>query len=157
MAYSTSTSIYTMLAGLNTSAANTAIINQYITRVAGKIDNYVINQYNPAGWTNAASTPPGIVQISDAIVAMWTMRSLFTRDGQNVNKWVSELGAQALKDLDKIAEGKISLANNSSAREGINTQIESTTEDYHPIFDIDESENWDLDADQLDDIADARE
>ena len=157
MAYSTSTSIYTMLPGLSTSAANTAIIDQYITRVAGKIDGYVINRYSPAGWTSAASTPPGIIQISDAITSMWTMRSLYTRDGQNINEWVAELGEQALKDLDKISSGEISLANSSSEREGINTQVESTTEDYTPIFDIDESENWIEDPDQLDDISNDRE
>jgi phage gp36-like protein len=157
MAYSTNTSIYTMLPGLNTSAANTAIIDQYITRVAGKIDNYVINRYSPGGWTSASSTPPGIIQISDAIVAMWTMRSLFTRDGQNRNEWVDDLGGQALKDLNKIANGEISLADNSSGRESENTQIESTTEDYHPVFAIDEPEDWEIDPDQLDDISDDRE
>ena len=99
MGYSTSTSIYTMLPGLTNNSANTAIINQYNTRVKGKIGNYVIGLYNPANWTSAGSTPPGIIQISDSIVAMWTMRSLFTRDGQNVNNWVAELGHQALEDL----------------------------------------------------------
>ena len=156
MAYSTNTSIYTMLPGLNTSAANTAIINQYITRVAGKIDNYVLNLYNPSGWTTAASTPPGIIQISDALVAMWSMRSLYTRDGLNINDWVADLGEQALKDLEKIANGEISLADNSSKRVSINTQVESSTEDYMPIFNLDESENWEIDSDQLDDIADDR-
>ena len=157
MGYSTFTSIYTMLPGLNTSAANTAIINQYITRVTGKINSYVIDLYNPASWTTATSTPPAIILISDAITAMWTMRSLFTRDGQNRNEWVADLGAQALKDLDKISKGEISLANNSSTKETTNTLIESNTEDYTPIFNIDESEDWIIDADQLDDISDDRE
>jgi len=156
MGYSTSTSIYTMLPGLTNNTANTAIIDQYITRVKGKIDNYVIGLYSPGDWTTAASTPPGIIQISDSIVAMWTMRSLFTRDGQNVNNWVAELGKQALEDLEKIASGEINLVNNSSSREGIHTQISSDTEDYTPIFNLDEPEDWIIDNDQLDDISDDR-
>lgn len=158
MAYSTSTSIYTMLPGLNTSAANDAIINQYKDRVKGKIDNFIIGLYDPSGWTSASSTPPGITQISDAIIAMWIMRSLFTRDGQNKNDWVEELGKMAIMDLKKIASGELKLADNSGKRVNTSIQmIESTTEDYHPVFDIDEPEDWTLDSDQLEDISDDRE
>lgn len=158
MAYSTSTSIYTMLPGLNTSAANTAIIDQYKDRVAGKIDNFVIGLYDPSGWTSQSTTPPGIIQISDAIVAMWTMRSLFTRDGQNKNDWVEELGKMAGMDLKKIASGELKLADNNSKRIKMAIQlVESTTEDYSPTFNLDSSENWETDPDQLDAISDDRE
>jgi len=157
MGYSTSTSIYTMLPGLTNNSATTAIINQYNTRVKGKIGNYVIGLYTPANWSNAASTPPGIIQISDSIIAMWTMRSLFTRDGQNVNNWVAELGKQALEDLKKIADGEITLVNNSGGLETTKTQIQSSSEDYTPIFDLDEPEDWIIDTDQLDTISDDRE
>jgi len=157
MGYSTSTSIYTMLPGLNTSAGNTAIIDMYNSRIAGKINNFIIGLYNPSGWTSASSTPPGIIQISDAVVAMWTMRSLFTKDGQNKNDWVEELGKMAIMDLKKIGTGDLKIAdNNSKIIPMVSQQIESTTEDYHPVFDIDEPEDWTIDSDQLEDISDDR-
>ena len=56
-----------------------------------------------------------------------------------------------------IANGEINLVNNSDNLETINTQIQSSSEDYTPIFDLDEPEDWIIDEDQLDDISDDRE
>lgn len=157
MGYSTNTSIYTILPGLTNNSTTTDIINQHIARIAGKIDSYVIGRYNTVGWTSASSTPQIIQQISDALVTKWTMKSLFTRDGQNRNEWVEEFAKEAKEDLEKISKGELAVTlNGAEESESASSQIDSTRKDYTPIFDVDSDLDHAIDNDLLDDIGDDR-
>lgn len=155
MRYSTNTSIYTMLTGLTNNSTTTGVINHHIIRVSGKIDSYVFRRYNPSGWTSLSSIPQIIQQISDALVAQYTMRSLFTRDAQNKNDWVEELAKEAKEDLEKIRNGNLPITLNQS-EESTETLIDSTRKGYTPVFDMDEVINSTIDSDLLDSIADDR-
>lgn len=154
--YSTITSIYQMLPGLPTSTANDSLMQQYADRVSGLIDGYVGRWYAVSGWTTASATPQIIQQISDNLIAMNTMRSKFTKDAQNKNEWVEDLGSQALKDLEAIRDQKLIVLGSTgseAARASNAALIEATHESYTPIFDVDSDTGWGVDADLLDDIA----
>ncbi len=157
--YSTTTSIYQMLPGLPTSTANDTLIQQYADRVGGLVDGYVGRWYKTSEWTTTASTPQIVLQISDGLVAMHTMRSKFTRDAQNRNEWVDDLGNQAIKDLEGIRDQKLIVLDSTgseSSRAVTATLVEATRETYTPVFDLDADTGWSVDVDLLDDISSDR-
>lgn len=158
--YSTTTSIYQMLPGLSTSTSNDALIQQYADRVAGLVDGYVGRWYSVGGWTTSSATPQIVLQISDSLVAQAVMRSRFTKDGQNRNEWVEDLGRQAVKDLEAIRDQKLIVLGSTgseASRADTATLISGTHREYTPIFDIDADTAWAVDIDLADDIADDRD
>ena len=156
MRFSTSTSIYQILIGIQDNAANDALIEKMMDNVGGKVAMYCGGRYTVSDWTTEALTPQAITQISDALISMHVMRSLFTQDAQNQNKWVTELGEQALKDLAAISKGEVFLTDNDGARLSNANQIKSTTESYHNTFDEGNPLSWIEDSDKLDDLADEK-
>lgn len=153
--YSTVTSIYTMLPGLATSTAYTNLITQHANRVGGLIEGYVGRWYKFSSWTTSAATPQIIQQISDAKTAQLTMRSIFTKDGQNRNEWVNELAEQAQKDLEAINSQKLMVFDSDgseSSRQASASFVTATRKDYTPVFDMDKETGWGVDDDLLDKI-----
>ena len=156
MGYSTASSIYIMLPGILTNTANNTLIAQYDTRVKGKINNFLSKRYDVSGWTSGTAIPPGITKISDDLVAMWTVRSLYV-EAKRSHGWILEVGEQALEDLKALAKGEIALADNDGNLISTRKKGQSTTEDYYPVFDLDESYDWEVDPDQLTQISSDRE
>lgn len=149
-----------MIPGLPSSIANDTLIQQFGDRIGGLIDSYVGRWYNVASWTTASSTPQVVLQISDSLVAMWIMRSRFTKDAQNKNDWVEDLGNQAIKDLEAIRDQKLIVLDSVGSEVSRATTaplVEATRETYTPIFDVDSDTGWAVDGDLLDDIADERD
>lgn len=157
--YSTATSIYRMLKGVPSTTANTQLIQQVADRASGIIDGYVGRWYSVAGWTSSSSTPQIIQSISDRLVAQQTMRYLFTKDGQNKNEWVEELGAQAREDLQAIMKQDLIVLDSTgteATRASTAPLIEGTREQYTPVFDLDDESAWTVDSDLTDDISSDR-
>ena len=159
MRYSTFTSIYVMLPGINKTNPNDILIQQHADRISGKINSYVGRCYNVSGWTTAALTPQAIQLWSDALTAQLTMRSKFTSDGQNRNEWVNELAKDALEDLEKVREKDLKIFNSDGTEATLvsgSSSVQSTRKDFTPIFDVDKDINWVVDPDLIDSIADDR-
>ncbi|MDI6756440.1 MAG: hypothetical protein QME32_00290 [Endomicrobiia bacterium] len=149
-----------MLPGLTTSTSSDALIQQYADRVAGLVDGYAGRWYDVGDWTTSSSTPQIILQISDSLVAQAVMRSRFTKDGQNRNEWVEDLGRQAIKDLEAIRDQKLIVLDSTGGEAGRASTaplVEGTRENYTPVFDIDADTAWTIDSDLSDDIADERD
>lgn len=157
--YSTTTSIYTMLPGIASTGPRDALITQNANRVGGIIDSYVGRWYKISNWTTTATTPPVIQEISDALTAEKTMRSLYTKDGANKNEWVEEQAKQAWSTLKAISKQELMVFDSDgseSERQPSGAFIQSTHGDYTPIFDVDTDTAWKVDSDREDDISDAR-
>jgi len=157
--YSTTTSIYKMLIGLQTSPANNLIIQHFADRVGGQIDGYAGRWYKVSSWDSSTSTPQLILQISDSIVSHLVMRSKFIQDGQNKNKWVDDLAEKSYEDLEKIRKQELILLDSTGsevARADRGSLIESTREQYTPVFDLDSSTSWGVDSDLVDTIENDR-
>lgn len=145
-----------MLPGLNNTSQNDQLISQYADRSGGIIDGYVGTWYDISLWTTAAGTPQMVLQISDALTAQMTMRSLFTRDGQNKNDWIKEIAEQAIKDLEGIKKREIRLYDSSGSeatRRASGNFVTSTRAAYKPVFDMDSDLSWKIDTDLLDKIS----
>lgn len=150
--YSTITSIFLHLPGLDQNNSNTSdIINKHVNNVAGKIDSYVSQKYDVTGWTSASSTPEIIKGISDALSSKRVMMSLFIQDGQNKNAWIKELAKEALEDLHKIADGELVITLNGD-EEPTDSEVKSNRENFTPVFAMDDPLNQDVDPDLLDEI-----
>ena len=157
--YSTSTSIYTMLPGLPNTTTTTTLIQQHADRISGTIEGYVGRWYAVSAWTSASTTPQIIQDISDAITAQKTMRSIFTKDAQNRNDWVNDLAEQAVDDLKAINEQKLMVFDSTGAeasRQPSGAFVSSTRGTYTPIFDLDSDTSWGTDSDLRDQIESER-
>lgn len=153
--YSTTTSIYRMLPGLNDSPSSDLLIRQHADRVGGIIDSYVGRWYAVSGWTAASATPQQIQAYSDAITAELTMRSVYTQDGQNQNAWVTALSDRAWADLKLIQEQKLLVMDSDGTEADLSARgafVSGSHSAYTPVFDMDAPESWAVDADLTRDI-----
>lgn len=150
--YSTITSIFLHLPGISQNDSNTTdIVNHHINDVAGKIDSYVSQRYNVSGWTSASSTPQVIRGISDALTSKRAMLSFFSQDGQNKNKWASALAKEAKEDLEKILKGEL-VVTVGGTEEPTESEVKSSTENFTPVFEMDNPLDQQVDPERLDSI-----
>ena len=148
-----------VLVGVGTNAMGTTAGYRHITR-ADNIINTTLNKRYTVPFDTGTATPPVIKTISTDLAAFFIMRTLFTKDNQNVNDWVDDLKAMAIDMLKKLENGETALMDVNdveitSISEG--HEISSNTSNYTPIFNIDDEKNWAVDEDHLDDIADERD
>ena len=164
MAYCSTTAIYTSLPKLP--ATNTAsgystcadVISLHIRRADGLINGKCARRYSVPFTT----VPPYIRTLAEDIVSYYVMRSFYSQDAQNRSEYLEEFKDKALEDLDAIMNGDIDLVDTSGSAIPVQTtevedRISSTTEDYQPFFDIDDSTDWAFDEDRLDEVEDARD
>jgi len=136
------------------------MIRLHADRIGGLIDSYVGKKYDVSGWTSSSSTPQIIQSISDRLVSQYTMRSVFTQEGQNVNEWVNELADTAMDELKSIASGDMVIldSNGSEASKPSRANsIRGNRKDYTPVFDVDKDTSWSMDGDLNDAIQDSRQ
>jgi len=162
MAYSTFTSILTILPGLpQTDTSNgytetTVIIAKHITRADSMIDAKISKRYSIP-----VSDAPILTAISEDITSYYTYRSFYTQDNLNRNEYFEELKVEALACLDDIRNGDIDLVDSSGNvinenSEENNQAIDSTTINEQTFFDTDSPFNWKFDSDRQDNIKDRR-
>jgi phage gp36-like protein len=164
MSYCSITAIYSNLPNIpNTATANgyfrsKNIIDTHIRRADGVIDGKCARRYslpfNPV--------PPMVRSIAEDIVSWYTMRSLYSADGQNKNEHLAEFKDEAITMLNMIMNGDIDLVDTSGSAVPTNStevedRISSNTQDYQPLFDIDDPTNWDFADDLKDAVDDARD
>jgi phage gp36-like protein len=159
MAYCSATGIFFLvLPQLPDTVTVTNIINRHIARADGLINSKISKRYT----VPITTTPPLLASLSEDITVYYTYRSFYSQDNLNRSEYLEELKNEAASILDEIRDGKIDLVdingsvieeNSSEATTGI---LDSTTKDYQPFFDIDDSLNWAFDSDRLDDIKDNR-
>lgn len=164
MAYSTSTTITLLLPGLPQTTTATghsttiAVIEQHIDRADNLINSMIAQRYDVSGFTS--TVPPLLKTISEDITTYLSYRSFFSSDNQNKNEWTDSY--KEAKDLLKqLREGTRDLVDSSGnliaeVETSAVDKIESTTMDYQPFFDEDDSVDWKVDDDKLDDIKDNR-
>jgi len=165
MAYSTGTTILILLPGLpqttTTSPAytnTTALISQHIDRADNIINSKIATRYDVSSFTT--SVPPLLKTISEDITSFFTYRSEFSSDNQNFSEWTDKF-KEAMALLDELRKGDLDLVDSGgNIIDEVTTssvdRIESTTQNYQPFFDEDDSINWKVDGDKITDIEDNR-
>lgn len=148
MAYTTVANVQSLLLGV----ATVDIKILYLTMADNIINAKIGSRYTIPFTT----TPPIIETIATDLSAYYTMRALFTNDSQNKSEWVASY-KEAMKMLDDIADGKIPVVDISGNELAYKVQsLQSSNEDYHPIFDIDNIDNSVIDDNLITEIQDAK-
>jgi phage gp36-like protein len=160
MSYCSITAIYSNLPQIpNTATANgypraKEVIESHIRRADGIIDGKCARRYslpfNPV--------PPMIRSIAEDIVSWYTLRSFYSKDGQNKSEYLADFKDEAIVMLNLIMTGDIDLVDTSGSAVPVLTteltdMISSNTQDSQPFFDIDDPTDWKF----SDDVTDAIE
>jgi phage gp36-like protein len=145
MAYSTDAKIRLAWTGSNSTELTDALLSDVKTYVDGIIDAFITNRYS----LPLASTPGILEGISTNLCVLECKKrknpGLYTE--VDTMKESSEYGK-----LIELRDGKISLPDISEKQ-----LVESNTEDYNTIFNVDDELKQNVDSDRLDDIEDDRE
>ncbi len=153
--YSTATEVRDLLPKVTTVVMGDTAVETKITDADRMINTKLGNKYTVPFSTS--SVPPLINTLSKNIAAYFVMRTVFTKDGQNKNEWTDTF-KEAIKQLNELAEGKgVVLDSSGNELTRASEPIESTTQNYHPVFNMDAPEDSTIDSDLLDDIATERE
>lgn len=137
-----------------------ALIGNHLTRAEGIVNSYIADRYDITSFYTTTGGPVQLKAISEDLTAYFTMRTLYSGENQNYNEWVDKYN-EMMAQLEMIREGKLALTDDTGTPFSERTServtlIESTTEDYAPYFDEDDSLDWRVDPDKLDDISDNR-
>jgi len=134
-------------------AVGTAIFSRHIDRAEAVINGYIASRYA----LPLSPVPPAIRTIAEDIACYNYIRAVYVQDGERENNYLQAFkdGIDMLKDIQK---GDIQLSNTdgSLVTPLSSSRYKSSTEDYTPIFDLDDDKNWDLGSTRADDIADGR-
>ncbi len=166
MAYSTNTTILTLLPGMpqtstsNGYTATTTLIDEHINRADNVINAKIAQRYAVGSFNTSGSVPPLLKTISEDIASYFTFRSEFGGDNQNDNEWTDKF-KDAIELLDQLREGDIDLVNTTGSIIDERTTsavdiISSTHIDYQPFFDEDSVTSWKVDDDKISSIEDNR-
>ncbi|MFB6088904.1 MAG: phage protein Gp36 family protein [Candidatus Aenigmatarchaeota archaeon] len=150
MSYCDAADVRRRWANVSDSDIDDSYIAPYITRSEAEVDLYLNSRYDVP--FDDADVPEVIKAFTADIAAFYLIRdkdpSMFGDEGKKV-----EINYNiAINTLSRIQEGELNLTGVSL----IASSIGSTTEGYHSIFDLDDEKNWGIDADQDEDIVDAR-
>jgi len=163
MAYSSLTAIQTVLPGLpqTTTASGysetSLVVGRHITRADSLINGKISKRYS----VPIDPTPPLLANLSEDITAYYTYRSFYSQDNLNRLEYFEDLLKLAMDTLEQIREGDIDLVDTAgSLIEEITEKeggiVDSNMKDYQPLFDIDDSFDWDFDSELKSEVEDAR-
>ena len=156
--YCTTTSLQTLMYGVNFDTATTSLATECIDMAENEINKYMSKRYDTSSfYTNV---PPLVCSWCKSWSAgkMWVFMSRGGKDsivrGRSLIKGVRE-------NMEDVREYKMHLVDTAGSilPEKPNTawSIKCSTSDYTPTFNEDAPENWKVDSDKLQDIADERD
>jgi len=148
MAYCLATDVYESWADITADEAGATRVTNAIVFADAMIDASLVHRYI----VPFTSTPVLIKSISTdfaAYIAKYRKDPRMVTDTQSLGERQVAISANL---LDQLRKGEISLPGVTERQ-----MIESTTEDYAPIFNLDEEVNYDLDEDLADAIEDSRD
>lgn len=156
--YATTTSISELLPNYlksNTTTSDTygtAVFSRHIDRAEG-----VVNSFLAARYALPFTTVPPIVRtLSEDLASWFAARGAYAQDSQLRQEYLDRFD-DAVDMLREIRDGKLKVAlTNGSLVSPQSTSRFLTSTDYSHVFNLDEPESWGVDADQIDDMENAR-
>lgn len=159
MAYCTEAQVRDIISGVTVAKMGNTEVKNKIARADSIIDAYLASKFT----VPFSSTPPLIESISIDLSAYYVLRTLFTRDSVNKNNYINDFLLKHLNTKEKtgtlydILNDDITLVDSSgTVIDTTSDLIDSNIKDYVPIFNVDDAEDWEVDPDRLEDIADER-
>lgn len=157
--YATTTSIGEILPGFlkgNTTTMDdpgTKIFSRLIDDAEAEINGVLANKYSMPFTT----VPPLLRALAGHMAAGMAIRNGFSVDSIRRNQYLDDY-KRSFEILDKLGKGemKLTLTDGSLAPVNSTGRFLSNTENYTPIFGLDDPDKWERDQDEIDDQEDAR-
>lgn len=163
--YATTTSISLLLPNwlkgntTTSDAPGTAVFDKHITRAESLVNAAVSVRYSLPFivGTTTSNVPPVLRTLTEDIACGYALRGSFAQDGASRNEYPESYFA-ALDMLKQIEKGEIILTNTGgSVVPTLATgRMKSSSENYTPIFGLDEPKQWKRDANEISDQESAR-
>jgi hypothetical protein len=160
--YATTTSLDTIMIGLNFDTATTALATKMITHAENEINKYLSKRYDLSSsqFQTSTSIPPLITSLCERLSEGYIWKSN-SRGGKESLARGKELVTEVIENLMLISSYKLDLLDSSGSviSDMSNTafRVLCNTTGYTNTFDEGSELGWVVDPDKLDDIADGRE
>lgn len=128
------------------------LVAKHISRAEGLVNSYLACRYSLPFTT----VPPDVIRLTEDITSWFLIRAGQWQVG-TINPYVADYKG-AIDDLKEIRAGTLCLTNTNGSVIATSTDtIKSSTADYTPIFEIDDSINWNPDDDKVTDLESSRQ
>lgn len=120
------------------SAVTSATVFSYITRAEARVDAIVGQRYT----VPVPGSPPLLKEAAETLTLGLLTRRFFSQEQENKSEWVEGFFTDATAILNALAAGSMTLVSSAGAviastRPG--QSVWSSTKDYHPTMDFQES------------------
>ncbi len=159
--YCTTTSLQTLMVGTSFDTATTSLATKLITHAENEVNKYLSKRYD-VGTFNTTSTavPPLVTSLTETLSEGY-MYQRMARGGKESMQRAKDLIAQAIDNLKLISDYKEDLVDSSGDVVTDMSQtayrVLSNNSGYTETFAEDDSLNWVIDPDKLDDIDSERD
>lgn len=142
---------------VTTDAFGASIVTTHMTRAEAAVMAALSSRYNVSDWNTSTSCPPEVRRVAEDICSYFIIRASNYQDGKVKNSYLEEFKT-SFDDLKNLASGvnKLTDSTGSLIATKAATLISSNTENYPPIFALDDPTSWNVSQAQLDDIEAAR-
>lgn len=155
----TTTSVPELLVGFlknNSSSSDTSAVSMFsrhIDRAEARVKSALAVRYS----LPFSPVPPEVRRIAEDIACYFAIRGAHFQDSREKNEYLEEFKT-AFDDLKDIVENKTKLAytDGSLVPVIVSSTYLSSTENYTPVFGLDEPTQWQRDEDEVDDQESAR-
>lgn len=155
-AYTTDTEVKKLLVGLQPATSYASVdFAKVISRAQNKIDSVLGVRFS-VPFTTA---PARVADLCTELAAFLVYRIMLASNkslGENAAVWQQNCD-ETLQDLKDLAEGKTVLIDASGSElVGKAGALRSSSSGHHPVFDVDDAEDWAVPASVLEGIANDR-
>ena len=147
----------------NTTTSDTAgvdIFSSATDYAEGEVNSALVTNYDPTAWTTtgAPGIPPSVRALAADIACYRAIRLTGVQDSQmrNLNLVAFEGWEKRLEALSS-GDKKLAYTDGSLVPSRTATRMQSSTEGYAPIFDLDTDTAWKRDSNEIDDTSAGRD
>lgn len=143
--------------GVTFNTATTSLAGECITWAEDEIRKYLSRRYDMSSdaFQTSTSTPPLVKSWATRLACGYTEIQMARGGKEAIAVGESKVKA-VLDNLQMVADGELSVADSTGSllTESDNSafKVQSTTSGYKETFDVDDSKDWAIDTDRLEDI-----
>lgn len=160
--YCTTTSLDTIMIGVNFDTATTALATKMITHAENEVNKYLSKRYDISGSTfqTTTSIPPLVTSLTERLAEGYTWKAISRGSKESLTRG-KDLIKDVIENLKMIADYKLDLLDTSGSVlvDMSNTayRVLCNTTNYTNTFNEDSELSWAIDSDKLDDISSERD
>lgn len=159
--YCTTTSLQVLMVGTTFDTATTSLADKLIIHAENEINKYLSKRYDIESFNSSVGAVPPIVTSLCETLSEGYMYQRMSRGGKDSMARAQILIDQVLKNLQLIADYKLDLVDSNenviSDMSQTAYRVLSNTTGYVNTFNEDDSLNWEVDPNKLQDIEDERQ